>query len=67
MREERSLEKRFGSDDWEREGLACIIFSIPCDNVDTSEARYAVHCAGSEKSYGPYGKGESVFRRFSSV
>lgn len=39
MREERSLEKRLGSDVCDRDALACIILSMPCDRVETSDAR----------------------------
>jgi hypothetical protein len=39
IREERSLEKRLGSDDCDKEGLACIMLSMPWDRVETSDAR----------------------------
>ena len=44
------FENRFESDVWDKEGLFCIIVSIDWERIDTSEARYAVHCAGSSKS-----------------
>jgi hypothetical protein len=39
MRDDRSLEKRLGSDVWDRVGLACIMLNIAWDSIETSEAR----------------------------